>query len=156
VVDLKKGQIVTVSVDGLGSFEEGQFTLEISEFVKVECEAQFIAPNLPTIELGDTTGAPSQLSSGCGGNGAPERVYEFAAPGPGTYRFDTLGSSFDTVLYALDDCNSAPLACNDDKGLDLQSELVLELAGGEHVLLVVDGNGPGDAGPFLFSVEKLD
>jgi hypothetical protein len=156
VVDMKEGEHITVSVDGTGPFEQGLFTLEISEAVLPVCETEVVPPNdLPIILLGDTSDADSQLESGCGGDGAPERVYEFVAPGPGTYRFDTFGSSFDTVLYVLDECDGPPLACNDDAQFDIQSELVLNLAGGKHVLIVVDGHGPDDAGPFLLNVEEI-
>ena len=155
VLELDAGDLITVSVDGTGSFEQGLFALEISEAVLPVCEIEFIPPNLPTIVLGDNSDGDSQLASGCGGEGARERVFEFVAPGPGSYRFDTLGSSFDTVLYALDECDGPPLACNDDAGFDLQSELVVQLAGGQQVLIVVDGLGPDDAGPFLLNVGQL-
>jgi hypothetical protein len=155
VVNLSQGEIVTVSVDGTGAFQEGLFKLTISEAVIPVCDPQFIPPNLPTIVLGDTSGANSQLASGCGGDGAKEQVYQFVAPGPGSYRFDTFGSSFDTVLYVLDECAGPPLTCNDDAGFDLQSELVVHLAGGEKILVVVDGFGPDDAGPFLLNVQKI-
>lgn len=155
VVPLQKNQVVTVSVDGTNPFEQGLFKLTISEAIVPECETEFIEPNLPTIVLGDSSDADSQLASGCGGDGAPERIYQFIAPGPGSYRFDTFGSSFDTVLYALDECAGAPLICNDDAGFDLQSELVLALTGGEQVMVVVDGFGPDDAGPFLLNVTQL-
>lgn len=155
VVALKKDQIVTVSVDGTGAFEQGLFKLTISEAIIPVCDPEFIPPNLPTIVLGDSSDGDDQLASGCGGEGAPERVYQFVAPGPGSYRFDTFGSSFDTVLYALDDCAGAPLICNDDAGFDLQSELVVDLVGGQKILIIVDGFGPTDAGPFLLNVQQL-
>jgi len=155
VVALEQGQMITVNVDGTGPFEQGLFKLTISEAIIPICAPEFIPPNLPTVVLGDSSDADSQLASGCGGAGAPERVYSFVAPGPGSYRFDTAGSSFDTVLYLLDECAGAPLLCNDDAGFDLQSELIAQLAGGEHVLIVVDGFGPGDAGPLLLNVTKL-
>lgn len=155
VLELAAGELITLSIDGTGAFEQGLFTLTISEAVLPVCTPEFIQPNLPTIMLGDSSDGIDQLASGCGGDGAPERVYQFVAPGPGSYRFDTFGSSFDTVLYVLDECAGPPLACNDDAGFDLQSELVLQLAGGQHLLIVVDGVGPDDAGPFLLNVKKV-
>src|SRR5690606_31661205 len=79
VVELEKGQIITVNVDGTGPFEAGLFKLEISETLTPVCETKFIPPNLPTIVQANTSGADSQLASGCGGEGAPERIYEFVA-----------------------------------------------------------------------------
>jgi hypothetical protein len=152
---LAAGEYVTVTVDGAGPFEQGLFKLEVREAVFPVCETAFIPPNLPAELVGDTTTAASELASGCGGEGAPEQVYEFVAPGPGTFRFDTLGSSFDTVLYLLDECDGPPLVCNDDVGFNLHSELIVALAGGQQLLVVVDGFGPDDFGPFMLNVQQI-
>jgi len=45
--------------------------------------------------------------------------------------------------------------CNDDAGFDLQSELFVDLNGGQKIMIVVDGFGPADFGQFLLNVEKL-
>ena len=70
---------------------------------------------------------------------APEVTFEFVAPGTGTYTFDTVGSNFDTVLYALDGCAGAELACNDDTA-GLASELRLDLQAEQRIIVVVDGS----------------
>jgi hypothetical protein len=154
-LQLEQFEIVTVTVDGTGPFEEGPLKLTITEAEPPSCEAEMIIPDLPQQLLGDTTDGPDELASGCGGEGAPEQVYEFIAPGPGTYHFDTFGSAFDTVLYTLDACDGPPLACNDDANLELQSELFVELIGGQKILVVVDGHGAGDFGAHVLNVEKL-
>ena len=154
-IDLELGQIVTVNVDGAGAFEEGPFKLNITEAVPPVCEPDMIVPNLPAQLIGDTSNDSNQLASGCGGAQAPEHVYEFVAPGPGSYRFDTMGSEIDTVLYLLDECAGAPLVCDNDVNLELYSELVAELAGGQHVLVVVDGHDADAVGPFVLNVHKL-
>jgi hypothetical protein len=154
-VQLQEFQAVTVTVDGTGPFEDGPLVLTISEADPPLCETELIIPALPAQIIGDTTGGLSELASTCGGANTPERVYEFVAPGPGSYRFDTAGSSFDTVLSIFDACDGPALVCNDDASFELQSELTIDLDGGEKLLVVVDGHDPGDFGPFVLSVDKL-
>lgn len=103
----------------------------------------------------DTTGRPSQLSTGrcglpqggsLGGDMAGEVVYGWTAPQTGSYTFDTLGSSYDTILYVRTRCDGDELACNDDVeagGMVLQSSVTLSLSAGQRVLLIVDAYGTG-------------
>lgn len=155
-LELQESQIITIVVDGTGPFEDGPLVLTISEAAEPPiCDTEMIVPALPTQLIGDTTNGLSELASDCGGADTPEHVYEFVAPGPGAYRFDTAGSSFDTVISIFDTCDGPPLACNDDAGFELQSELIIELDGGQKVLVAVDGHEPEDFGPFVLSVEKL-
>jgi hypothetical protein len=154
-VKLEQFQLITVTVDGAGPFEEGPLVLTVYEADPPTCAPELIVPVLPTEIVGDTTGALSELVGDCGGEDAPERVYEFVAPGPGSYRFDTAGSSFDTVLYTLEACDGAPLLCNDDANFTLQSQLIVDLDGGEKVLVAVDGHHVGDFGPFVLHVEEI-
>ncbi|EDM79198.1 putative lipoprotein [Plesiocystis pacifica SIR-1] len=157
-LDLEAGEVVTVTVEGADAFAEGFAKLEISEFEPAECDWTNLSPSLPKIVQGDTTGLEDHFDSACGGAGAPEKLYRFVAPGPGVYSFDTFGSSFDTVLYVweLDACGeAAPFQCNDDAGFDTGSKLLLDLEGGQKVVIGVDGFGAGDFGPFLLNVEEL-
>jgi hypothetical protein len=155
-IELQKFDLVTVTVDGTGPFEEGPLVLTISEATPPECETELVIPALPAQIIGDTTDGFSELASDCGGLDTPERVYEFIAPGPGVYRFDTEGSSFDTVLSVFEACDGPAIACNDDVGLELQSTLTVELDGGEKLLVVVDGHDPDDFGPFVLNVEEVN
>jgi hypothetical protein len=154
-VELQQFQIVTVTVDGTGPFEEGPLVLSIYEADPPTCETEQIIPALPAQIIGDTTGGLSELASDCGGVDTAERLYEFVAPGPGSYRFNTAGSSFDTVLSVFDTCGGPPLACNDDAGFELHSELIVDLDGGDKLLVAVDGHDPADFGPFVLSVEEI-
>lgn len=154
-VELEESQIVTVTVDGTGPFEEGPLVLTVSETIPPICETEKLKPPLPKVVVGDTSDALSELASDCGGEGAPERIYEFQAPGPGTYRFSTEGSEFDTVLYTLEDCVEAPLECNDDVDFELHSELIVEVSPGEKLLIVVDGHDEDDMGAFVLLAEEL-
>ena len=125
VVSLEQGQEVTVHVDGTSPFEQGPFQLLISEFEAPECEPQVVSPPYPKLLVGDTSLGTNVLEASCGGFDAPEQVFEFLAQGAGSYRFSTAGSSFDTVLYTLDDeqgCGGQPLECNDDANFELLAE----------------------------------
>ncbi|PRQ06260.1 hypothetical protein [Enhygromyxa salina] len=154
-LNLEQGEIVTVTVDGAGAFEEGPLKLLITEALPPVCIPELIPPILPAQLLGDTTNALNQLASGCGGSDGQERVYQFIAPLPGTYRFDTEGSSFDTVLYTLDECAGPPLACNDDFAFEQHSQLDVQLLAAQSVLIVVDGREVDDVGAFVLNVKKL-
>lgn len=92
---------------------------------------------------GVTAGASADAGS-CGGGLAPEAFYFYTAPQTGSYTFDTIGSSFDTVLYVRE-FGGAELGCNDDiaPGV-LESRLRLDLTQGESVTIVVDGLASGN------------
>ncbi|MEO0601162.1 MAG: hypothetical protein AAF211_06985, partial [Myxococcota bacterium] len=64
--------------------------------------------------------------------------FEFTPPANGNYRFDTVGSSFDTVL-SIDEggCGGPELACNDNTQA-LQSEITASLLGGTSYIIHVD------------------
>ncbi len=92
-----------------------------------------------TQQTGTTSGSSAEAGS-CGGAGAPEKSFVFAAPRAGVYSFDTIGSGFDTVLYVRDD-NGTQLGCNDDiaAGINTQSRLSVTLAQAQTVTVFVDG-----------------
>ncbi|HHO53620.1 MAG TPA: hypothetical protein ENK18_22800 [Deltaproteobacteria bacterium] len=93
----------------------------------------------PTSFSGSTIGQGNDLTpQTCASSSAPEVVLQWVAPAAGTYRINTQGSSFDTVLYAYHTCGGPEIACNDDY-YGLQSRITLNLAAGEIVLIVVDG-----------------
>lgn len=106
------------------------------------------------IATGSTMGAGADLTSTCGGENAPDVAFEWTAPSAGTWTFDTYGSDFDTVLYALTSCGGEELACNDDGPEGFQSELTLELTAGQTIVLVVDGFDT-DAGNFVLNATAL-
>lgn len=95
---------------------------------------------------------------------APEDNYgndvlvRFQAGEAGLYRLSTEGSGFDTVLYALKDCNDGftEVACNDDWAGGPHSQIVLDLTEGEEVFVVVDAVGVRQATPFTLTSTLLD
>ncbi|WP_437489581.1 MXAN_6577-like cysteine-rich protein [Sorangium sp. So ce1014] len=100
--------------------------------------SQDIGSGVPQRVGGTTSGADDGRSLSCAGSGAADQTFLFTAPHAGTYLFDTFEASHDTALGALRADTCAELACNDDAG-SLQSQIAVDLAEGEPVLVVVSG-----------------
>jgi hypothetical protein len=88
--------------------------------------------------------------------GSPRLGFTWTAPHTGTFRFDTFGSNYDTVLVLRTECFGDVLTCNDDSGDDsggeLQSSVVADLTDGSRIVVEIaayggnvygDGNGRG-------------
>jgi len=104
------------------------------------CPSQVL--DAPGTYTANVQGATDDHTASCGGpGGGPEVTFEFTPPRDGNYRFDTRGSSFDTVLTVLDGCEGAELACNDDawlgRGSD-HSDVALSLLADQSYVVVVD------------------
>ncbi len=103
--------------------------------------------------LGSTVGQSDRARGSCGGTPAPEVRYSWSAATTGCVMFSTVGSNFDTVLYATTACPEyRELACNDDTDLP-QSTLSLNLRAGDEVVLHVDGY-MGAAGDFELTASE--
>lgn len=93
----------------------------------------------PAVSSGNTGGDDDDIDASCGGSGGNDRVLLFTAPDDASYTFTTFGSGYDTKLSLhAADCTSE-IACNDDAGGGLQSQLQLDMTAGQRVLIVVDG-----------------
>jgi hypothetical protein len=92
------------------------------------------------VATGSTVGQGNDFDAGCIGQDAADVALVWTALVGGTYTFDTLGSSYDTVLSVREDCVGPELACNDDTFM-LTSQVVLDLVAGQSVLVVIDGYG---------------
>lgn len=104
----------------------------------------------PAVATGDTSGDDDDLDASCGGTGGNDRVIVFTAPEDASYTFDTFGSSYDTKLSLHADC-ATQLACNDDAGGGVQSQLQLDMTAGQHLRIVVDGYN-GATGSWVLNV----
>jgi len=107
-----------------------------------------------SVVAGTTAGMGNQLDqASCGPSDGDDLCYGFTAPAPIEVRVDTLGSSGDTTLYALQgDCSGPEIACNDDHNGYSQSLISFDMAEGEQVVLCIDGAvGAGD--DFVLSIE---
>ncbi len=135
---LAAGQTVTVVLDGF-SLGGGAIDLEVAFFEGTCPDGD--AGNVVPVAISSSTAAGNNTTFGtCGGTTGNDDQYTFTAPEPGVFTFDTLGSSFDTVLYVLDTCGGTELACNDDS-TDSTSRVNLTMAANEEVVIVVDGAG---------------
>ncbi len=92
---------------------------------------------------GTTENGFARFELGCTETGrANDVTYAFTAPYDGLWRFTTEGSSFDTVLGFVSDCDpnsSQVILCNDDDGDQRHSRLELEMTEGQTLFVVVDG-----------------
>jgi hypothetical protein len=102
-----------------------------------------------------TETAAAQLESRCGAGGkGPELTYAFALERPARVRLELLTDTHDGALHMRAGCGDpAPeIACNEDAGGPRRSLIVAQLEPGPYVV-VVDGSGPKDAGPFSLGFE---
>jgi hypothetical protein len=113
------------------------------------CGVEELGSQVPQTKTG--MAVDNQHEPSCAAPGSPETVYGFTAPTSGNYSFSTAGSSYDTALYLLNQ-GCGEIGCNDDYN-DLSSLVSVELQGGQHVFVVVDGFG-GDAGSFVLTIES--
>jgi hypothetical protein len=112
------------------------------------CPQTNLGSAVPVSFAGSTTSDSNQLFGSCGGASAPEHAFQYTAPLSDTYVIDTLGSTFDTILYVLNgSCLGAEIGCNDDASRGFQSSVTLTLTLGQVVVIVVDGFG-GQSGSF--------
>lgn len=85
---------------------------------------------------------------------SPDALFTWTAPFGGTFVFDTVGSSFDTMLTARSgSCSGPALDCNDDivSGTNTASRLTLALSAGQTLLLALEGFGT-ESGAFVLNV----
>jgi len=110
-----------------------------------------------TVGAGDDLAPPAGCVTAMGGGMSPDRAFRWTAPSEGMYTFDTLGSSFDTVLYVLSGCDAAMShGCNDDVGdADLRSSVTAMLTADQEVLVVVEGFANGSAGDFTVNINAV-
>jgi hypothetical protein len=105
------------------------------------CADEVLTDALPLSYFGTTAGGGKDTDPTCSPlSDSRDRAYAFVAPADGAYTFDTFGSSFDTVLYLLDECGGRELACNDDDAAGtLESRFTGNMTAGQRVIIVIDG-----------------
>jgi hypothetical protein len=105
--------------------------------------------------VGNTLGLADTYTPTCGASpGSGDASFAWDVPYSGRFRFDTVGSSFDTVL-AIEKgvCSGDEVACNDDRQNSSESEATLDLVGGQSVTVVVDGYS-GAEGAFVLNITE--
>lgn len=101
-----------------------------------------------------TLGGVAIRPVGCGSRSAPQRGFEFTAPGDGFYVFESRTRDFDGVL-AIWDPAGRELGCNDDAGSTRRSRVELLLVEGQTVEVIQGSYGSG-AGTFELQVSTGD
>lgn len=137
-VTLGAGESIVILVDGYMG-DTGSWELNISSGGGSCGEIDIMSMLGSPVTSGSTAAEDSHFTQSCGGGDAVESVVVFVAPANGSYTFDTVGSDYDTVLAAYDDCTDASeLACNDDT-TGLQSEVTVNLSAGQEIFIAVSG-----------------
>ncbi len=117
------------------------------------CGERVLPPEVPLQVSADSSGAFDLFGSSCNPVGANEAVFVWTAPFDGVFRFDTAGSSFDTVLTVLaGNCGGPELGCNDD-ALGVFSAFWALMSGGQTVTIVVEGRS-GEQGPIVLNIQE--
>ncbi|WP_437578046.1 MXAN_6577-like cysteine-rich protein [Sorangium sp. So ce887] len=138
-VELRAGQTIVAVVDGFET-AGGLYTLNISEWEPPPCPMVNLGSTYPQSVTGNTSGLDNHLVSPCSTSDSPEVSYSFTAPVDGRYTFDTVGSSFDTVLHVHDgSCTGPSLGCNDNGMPSSQAVVSTPLSAGQTAYVVVDG-----------------
>lgn len=107
----------------------------------------------PAVASGNTDLEDDDLPQSCAAGGGADHVIAFAAAVAGDYVFDTNGSMYDTALVAFDTCDpGSEIACDDDSGMGLQSEITVSMAVGQSILVVVDGWN-GNTGNWVLNID---
>ena len=102
--------------------------------------------------VGTTAFASADERAPCSRAAGPELRYQWQPDERRSYRLDTFGTDFDTVLYVYRGCSREPVACNDDYDT-LQSLVVFDADPGETYIVVIDGFEPYDRGPFQLRIQ---
>lgn len=145
-----------VVVDGWDASQVGAYALDVDAVLGICHEGALPSVGLPSSYAGTTVGAFDKLTASCSLFPGTDRVIRFVAPVADTYRFDTNGSSFDTVLSVRTaDCGAVELACDDDAGTGDASLVQVTLAAGQQVSVLVDGFSPAESGAFTLTVTQL-
>ncbi|MFN8178303.1 MAG: hypothetical protein U0167_10250 [bacterium] len=114
-------------------------------------------PSLPYSDSGTTVGYEEDYNLGCAfGDAARDVVYSYTPTADIHVDIDLCGSSYNTMLYVLQDDASNRIACNDDF-CGLQSALHhLALTTGHTYYIVVDGFEWTSMGPYTLHVALND
>ena len=147
-IALRAGDTVVIVVDGYGT-NAGNYVLNIRDLNPgapppgLTCDSDNLGSALGFgVARGTTTGSDSQFAGSCSQSAsAPDAAFRWRAPFSGRFLFDTRGSSYDTVLYLLEDsCDGRELACDDDAvSSSGPSAFAVTLQAGQQVVVVVDG-----------------
>jgi hypothetical protein len=147
--------------DGVDNDADGALDCMDSECTSsalcIQCPATDFALGTMTgfgVASGTTVGAVNDATSTCAATSASaDLVFAWEAPASGCFTIDTDGSTFDTSLHVHSACPEfTELQCDDDAGVGTQSSTVLTVVGGTTYLIVVDGYGSSNEGPYVLNI----
>lgn len=119
----------------------------------LDCAEQNLGSSVGSpVASGSTVGEDEDLAQSCGAGGV-DFVLRFTAPAAATFQFDTVGSSYDTVLSLHAMCGGVEVACNDDFS-GLQSQVTYPMGAGQEVLIAVSGFS-GGTGSWVLNILQL-
>lgn len=105
------------------------------------------------VASGDTTPGDDDVTEACGDGGGPDHVMIWTAPADGEYGFDSIGSSFDTVISIRLECSSEYL-CDDNSGGGTDAAVSAGLLAGTTILISISGP-PGEVGSWVLNITAL-
>jgi hypothetical protein len=115
-----------------------------------ECDMAGVV-TAPSTTNGSTVGLTGSDITSCTTGDAIDGWYQLTAPVTGSYTISLCGSVYDTALSVWGDCPPVTqLACNDDF-CGFQSQVTLDLTGGETYYIRVSGYN-GAAGTFVLDI----
>ncbi|MGD8787385.1 MAG: serine protease [Phycisphaerales bacterium] len=107
---------------------------------------------------GSTRGATGDTTSGCSNSDDLDVWHIFTPTQSEVVSISLLDSEFDTTLAIYDGCGGTELACNDDAGWEVQSEITMQVEGGFSYFIRIAGydHETGDYVLTISSVAPLD
>ncbi len=129
-----------------------------SEPIAPDCPDRSLGSALPVTATGTTVGQRDSFQQTCGADsGSGEFTFAWTPPHTGSFRFDTTGSTFDTILSLVDGyCDPyGHIACNDDGPTGTTSSIVSYLDAGQGITVVVGGFG-GAEGEFTLTISQAN
>ncbi len=103
---------------------------------------------------GSTRGATGNSTSSCGDSDDRDVWHIFTPTQSEVVSISLLDSSFDTTLAVYDECGGTELACNDDAGWELQSEITMQVEAGSSYLIRVAGFN-GRIGDYVLTINPV-
>jgi len=145
--------------DGATDFPDDPGCTRASDGAEENCAAATDPVEIFDLQgkTGDTSLANDDFVPSCGFNStAGDRVYEIVFPGDlDSLVGDTLGSTFDTVLTAIEGgCDGNELSCNDQAHGTNQSEVTVQNASAGLYVFIVDGWST-QQGPYTLNVRAV-
>ncbi|PCC68063.1 hypothetical protein SAMN02745121_04594 [Nannocystis exedens] len=137
---------ITTATDTETTITTEPTTLTVTTEPPTECGELVLPPVVPIHEIDSLQAQGDDFSLTCGGIGGTDLEVVWTAPVTGRFQFDTIGSSFDSLLAVIDGvCFGQELACDDDGGGNLTSRVEVDLVVGQTVTLVIDSFGQSSA-----------